>query len=127
MHCQAVFYAPLCPPNTPLLGFKTMSSRSPFFRVSLTGVILELDHSFSVMKKLKLTGTPLKVYRNTAFIRGMFNSALEVAKFEGAKIRTVSGLRGEIKKSFPHDEPGTFRATFEDKILLSDIVRYILF
>jgi hypothetical protein len=36
------------------------------------------------MKKLKLIGTPIKVFKNTAFISGMFNSDLEVAKFEGA-------------------------------------------
>lgn len=67
------------------------------------------------------TGTPYKIFKNTAFIKDMFNSALEIAKFEGAAIKTVSGIRGQIKRALAKPD-GHFRATFEDKILLSDIV-----
>jgi len=123
MHCIATFYGPVTPPNTGILGYQTFSPSQASFRISATGVVLETDASFKIVKKLKLTGVPFKIYKNTAYIKDMFTSQLEAAKFEGAKIRTVSGIRGQIKKALLKEgKDGSFRATFEDKILLSDIV-----
>lgn len=119
MHCFAAFYGPVTPPNTGFVAFQTLDRRVSSFRVAATGNVLELDSSFRAVKKLKLVGYPSKIFKRTAFIHSMFNSELEVAKFQGAIIRTVSGIRGEIKKAVKEGRPGTFRATFEDKILMS--------
>ena len=103
-------------------GYCTCSSSpQPDFRVAATGVVLDVDHSVGIVKKLRLTGVPYKIFKNTVFIRGMFSSSLECSWFEGASIRTVSGLRGQIKRAL-RSPPGAFRASFEDRILMSDIV-----
>ncbi|KAL7917726.1 hypothetical protein ACQKWADRAFT_331718 [Trichoderma austrokoningii] len=119
MHCFASVYAPLIAPNTGFVCFNSFSS--PGFRIAATGTVLSVDESTEIVKKLKLTGSPYKIFKNTAFIKGMFSSALEIAKFEGASVKTVSGVRGQIKRALSKPE-GHFRATFEDKILASDIV-----
>ncbi|KAF5345517.1 hypothetical protein D9758_012033 [Tetrapyrgos nigripes] len=121
MHCYATFYGPASLPNTGFCAFNSLSGNTAGFRVSATGVVLDIDRSVKIVKKLKLTGVPFKIFKNTAFVKDMFSSALEVAKFEGANIRTVSGIRGQVKKALAKPD-GAFRATFEDKALMSDII-----
>lgn len=150
MHCHALFHGPSTPPNTGMLAFQVLApccmdplsiallrgcdwgvvcglqaTDKKSFRISATGVILELEATAAVVKKLKLVGSAakvrgqqvslacllrcrkdvahrmpdnnlLQVHKHTAFISGMFNSSLEVSKFEGAAIRTVSGIRGQV-------------------------------
>nr|XP_039256977.1 ribosome biogenesis protein BMS1 homolog [Styela clava] len=130
MHCWAVMWGPLCPQGTGFLAIQALANRDvPNFRITASGTILESDKSTKLVKKLKLIGYPYKIFKNTCFVKGMFNSSLEVAKFEGAAIRTVSGIRGQIKRAVtdgPNNsggsEAGSFRASFEDRILMSDIV-----
>ncbi|KXZ47518.1 hypothetical protein GPECTOR_34g677 [Gonium pectorale] len=126
MHCLAAVFGPLAPPGSGVAAVQRLDGRLAGWRIAATGVVTELDADVRVVKKLKLVGTPFKIHRHTAFIGGMFTSCLEAAKFEGAAVRTVSGIRGTIKKALRAGvagaKDGSFRATFEDKPLLSDIV-----
>jgi len=84
------------------LGWYTLqhclqSAQVPF-RITATGWVQEFNNTARIVKKIKLTGTPCKIFKKTALIKGMFTSDLEVARFEGAAIRTVSGIRGQVKK-----------------------------
>ncbi|OQR75081.1 ribosome biogenesis protein bms1-like [Tropilaelaps mercedesae] len=121
LHCHAAFWGPITPQNSGFIAIQTSLQEKADFRICATGVVLEIDKTTQIVKKLKLTGTPVKIKNRTAFVEGMFNSVIEVTKFEGAALRTVSGIRGQIKKPIKAP-PGAFRAAFEDKLLKADIV-----
>ncbi|XP_075253086.1 ribosome biogenesis protein BMS1 homolog [Convolutriloba macropyga] len=121
MHCTSTVFGPVVPQGTGCLFVENLARDTPHFRVTATGTVLDLDKSTNIVKKLKLVGYPAKIFKNSAFIKGMFNSALEVSRFIGANIRTVSGIKGQVKKALAQPV-GSFRAAFEDKISNSDII-----
>ncbi|KAJ4895376.1 P-loop containing nucleoside triphosphate hydrolases superfamily protein [Raphanus sativus] len=128
MHCLATFWGPLVPPNTGFVAFQNLSSNQAGFRITATSVVLEYNHQARIAKKIKLVGHPCKIQKKTAFIKDMFTSDLEIARFEGSSVRTVSGIRGQVKKAGKNmldnnnAQEGIARCTFEDQIKMSDIV-----
>ena len=82
-----------------MLCFQAGAERAAGWRVAATGTVLGGDAAPRVVKKLKLVGEPSRVHRRTAFVRGLFNSQLEAARFEGAAVRTASGVRGIVKRA----------------------------
>ncbi|SBT87125.1 small ribosomal subunit assembling AARP2 protein, putative [Plasmodium malariae] len=119
MHCNCTFYGPLAGVNSGILALYNYK-KTPFYRICINGVIIETNNNINIMKKLKLIGEPYKIYKNTAFIKNMFNSDLEVCKFINCPVVTPSGIKGLIKNKL--DDKGNFRCTFADKIRISDIV-----
>lgn len=77
---------------------ESFTAQQAGFRIAATGTVQEFNHETKIMKKIKLVGYPLKIFKKTALIKDMFTSDLEIAKFEGAAVRTVSGIRGQVKK-----------------------------
>src|SRR5687768_11034567 len=80
MHCLATFWGPITPQNTGMVGIQYLKNDGIHtrgnFRLSATGVVLELTKSVEVVKKLKLVGAPYEIKKSTAFIKDMFNSSL---------------------------------------------------
>ncbi|VWU49160.1 small ribosomal subunit assembling AARP2 protein, partial [Hepatocystis sp. ex Piliocolobus tephrosceles] len=119
MHCNCTFYGPIATVNSGVLALFNYK-KIKYFRICINGIILETNTNLSIMKKLKLVGEPYKIFKNTAFIKNMFNSDLEACKFLNCPVITQSGIKGLIKNKL--NEKGDFRCSFADKIRMSDII-----
>lgn len=58
--------------NSGFVGIQHLSSDLQNWRISATGVVTEINTEIKIVKKLKLIGTPAKIYDKTAFISGNF-------------------------------------------------------
>ncbi|KAH0787889.1 ribosome biogenesis protein Bms1 [Histomonas meleagridis] len=117
--CYATFFGPNSAINVGVTAFQHIKEKLDSFRISATGVTIKEMGDGYVVKKLRVKGHPKEIFKRTAMIENMFTSDVEATPFVGALIRTVSGIRGVIKKV---EKNGVVRCTFEDKIKKSDIV-----
>ncbi|KAF8231256.1 hypothetical protein L208DRAFT_1277938 [Tricholoma matsutake] len=53
MHCYATFYGPVVLPNTGFCAFNSLLGEIPGFRISTTGVVLDIDRSAKIVKTQK--------------------------------------------------------------------------
>ncbi|KXN84595.1 Ribosome biogenesis protein bms1 [Leucoagaricus sp. SymC.cos] len=103
MYYYATIRGPISLPNTCFYTFNPLWAGTPGFRISAMGVVLDIDWSVKIVKKLKVTGVPY------------------VVNFEGANTKTVLGIRGQVKEALPKPD-SIFRALFEDKVLKSSLI-----
>jgi ribosome biogenesis protein BMS1 len=79
-----------------VLLFLTCHSTNAGFRISLTGTALEQRATPQVVKKLKLVGTPTKIYKNSAFITGTCGALLCLYRGECVELRLWLVCRGFV-------------------------------
>ena len=116
---MATIYGPITYPPSPLLAFK----KSPFdgsLKLVATGSLKSCDPDRVVVKKIVLTGFPVKTHRSKAIVRSMFFSPEDIRWFSPVELWTKMGRRGRIRE--PLGTHGLFKAIFDGPLSQQDTV-----
>ncbi|KAK8947961.1 hypothetical protein KSP40_PGU013198 [Platanthera guangdongensis] len=114
----ASIYAPVCFPPMPLVMLKNQHEDAP--AVAAVGSLRSVDPFRIILKKIILTGYPLRVSKKKATVRYMFHNPEDVRWFKPLELYSKCGRRGLIKDSV--GTHGAMKCAFNGVIQQHDTV-----
>lgn len=116
-------YGPTTYQPCPLLVFKEIEGPEGVSKKSIlvaTGTLLRVDPDRIVLKKIVLTGYPIRVRKRKAVVKHMFHDPADVTWFKPAELVTKYGLTGHIKE--PVGTHGLMKVIFNKAVKQNDTV-----
>lgn len=115
----ASVFAPICFPPLPLVVFKETGIGERLTLVA-SGSLKSVDPDRIILKKIVLSGYPLRVQKQRAVIRFMFHNPEDVRWFKPLELWTKYGRRGRIKE--PVGTHGAMKCVFDGVLQQRDAV-----
>ncbi|KAM7358218.1 tsr1 ribosome assembly factor [Cochliomyia hominivorax] len=119
----ATFYAPIQFSPAPVLAFKTNPDST--LTMVARGCLLSCNPDRIILKRVVLSGHPMRINRKSATIRYMFFNKEDVEYFKPVKLRTKCGRLGHIKESL--GTHGHMKCYFDGQLRSYDTVFMYLF
>ncbi len=120
---MASVYGPIIFGQCPLLVFKVLENGQSI--LVATGSLAKVDPDRIMLKKVVLTGLPLRVRQRAAVVKHMLYDPNDARWFKPAELVTKHGLRGHITS--PVGTHGLFKALFSAPISQNDTIMLILY
>ena len=120
---MASVYGPITYMPCPLLVYKRLQGGQ--LVLVATGSLTKVDPDRIMLKKVVLTGLPIRVRKRLAVIKHLFYNTNDVRWFKPAELTTKHGLRGHIKE--PVGTHGLFKCLFSAPITQNDTIMLVLF
>jgi pre-rRNA-processing protein TSR1 len=115
----ASVYSQMTYPQSPVILFKPNLITNALDFVA-SGEVLNTDSKKIILKRIILTGYPLKIKKKKSVIRYMFFNPNDVNYFKPIQLATKNGLRGHITESL--GTHGHMKCIFNDYIKANDTV-----
>lgn len=119
----ASVYGPTTFQPSPVLVFKELPASGGVGKRTVlvaTGTLLGVDPNRIVLKKIVLTGYPIRVRKRKAVVKHMFHQPEDVKWFKPAELVTKYGLTGHIKE--PVGTHGLMKVIFNKAVKQNDTV-----
>jgi pre-rRNA-processing protein TSR1 len=115
----ASVYSQMTYPHSPVLLFKPNMVSNQLELVA-SGEVINTDSKKIILKRIILTGYPLKIKKKKSVVRYMFFNPTDVNYFKPIQLTTKNGLRGHITESL--GTHGYMKCIFNDYIKASDTI-----